>query len=76
MAPTVEITEYSDTHAPGHVYFGRFYLGGNGAVHGGGIPLAFRAYRRAREHRRPVTVANRLPARELQEHHADRGALR
>ena len=37
----MEITEYSDTHARGHVSFGRFYLGGNGAVHGGAIPLVF-----------------------------------
>ena len=41
MSPAVEITEYSDTHARGHVSFGRFYLGGNGAVHGGAIPLVF-----------------------------------
>jgi acyl-coenzyme A thioesterase PaaI-like protein len=41
MAPAVEITEYSDTHVHGYVWFGRFYLGGNGAVHGGAIPLAF-----------------------------------
>jgi acyl-coenzyme A thioesterase PaaI-like protein len=41
MVPAVEITEYSDTHARGHVSFGRFYLGGNGAVHGGAIPLVF-----------------------------------
>jgi acyl-coenzyme A thioesterase PaaI-like protein len=41
MIPPVEITEYSDTHARGHVSFGRFYLGGNGAVHGGAIPLVF-----------------------------------
>jgi len=41
MAPAVEITEYSDTHVRGHVSFGRFYLGGNGAVHGGAIPLVF-----------------------------------
>jgi acyl-coenzyme A thioesterase PaaI-like protein len=41
MSPVVEITEYSDTHARGHVCFGRFYLGGNGAVHGGAIPLVF-----------------------------------
>jgi acyl-coenzyme A thioesterase PaaI-like protein len=41
MIPPVEITEYSDTHARGYVNFGRFYLGGNGAVHGGAIPLVF-----------------------------------
>jgi acyl-coenzyme A thioesterase PaaI-like protein len=41
MVPVVEIMENSDTHARGHVSFGRFYLGGNGAVHGGAIPLVF-----------------------------------
>jgi acyl-coenzyme A thioesterase PaaI-like protein len=41
MAPQVELAEFSDTYARGHVAFGRFYLGGNGAVHGGAIPLAF-----------------------------------
>ena len=41
MIPPVEITEYTDTYARGHVSFGRFYLGGNGAVHGGAIPLVF-----------------------------------
>jgi acyl-coenzyme A thioesterase PaaI-like protein len=41
MTPAVEITEHSDTHVRGHVSFGRFYLGGNGAVHGGAIPLVF-----------------------------------
>jgi acyl-coenzyme A thioesterase PaaI-like protein len=41
MTPAVEITAHSDTHARGHVSFGRFYLGGNGAVHGGAIPLVF-----------------------------------
>src|SRR3984957_19842005 len=38
MIPAVEITEYSDTHARGYVNFGRFYLGGNGAVPGGAMP--------------------------------------
>jgi acyl-coenzyme A thioesterase PaaI-like protein len=41
MIPPVEIAEYSDSHACGHVNFGRSYLGGNGAVHGGAIPLVF-----------------------------------
>jgi acyl-coenzyme A thioesterase PaaI-like protein len=41
MIPAVEITDYSDTHARGHVNFGRFYLGGNGAVHGGAVSLVF-----------------------------------
>jgi acyl-coenzyme A thioesterase PaaI-like protein len=41
MAPVVEIEEFTREYARGHVRFGRFYLGGNGAVHGGAIPLAF-----------------------------------
>ena len=41
MIPPVEITEYSDTNARGYMNFGRSYLGGNGAVHGGAIPLVF-----------------------------------
>jgi acyl-coenzyme A thioesterase PaaI-like protein len=41
MAPVVEIDEFTPEYARGHVRFGRFYLGGNGAVHGGAIPLAF-----------------------------------
>jgi acyl-coenzyme A thioesterase PaaI-like protein len=41
MAPVLRIEEWSDTFARGRVTFGRFYLGGNGAVHGGAIPLVF-----------------------------------
>jgi acyl-coenzyme A thioesterase PaaI-like protein len=41
LAPVVEIEEFGNDFARGHVTFGRFYLGGNGAVHGGAIPLAF-----------------------------------
>jgi acyl-coenzyme A thioesterase PaaI-like protein len=41
MAPVVRIEEHTESSASGHVTFGRFYLGGNGAVHGGAIPLAF-----------------------------------
>jgi acyl-coenzyme A thioesterase PaaI-like protein len=41
MAPVIQIEEHSEFSARGHVTFGRFYLGGNGAVHGGAIPLAF-----------------------------------
>jgi acyl-coenzyme A thioesterase PaaI-like protein len=41
MAPVVEIEEHTADRASGYVTFGRFYLGGNGAVHGGAIPLAF-----------------------------------
>ena len=41
MAPVLHIEQWSDTFARGRVTFGRFYLGGNGAVHGGAIPLVF-----------------------------------
>ena len=41
MAPVLHVEEWSDTFARGRVTFGRFYLGGNGAVHGGAIPLVF-----------------------------------
>jgi acyl-coenzyme A thioesterase PaaI-like protein len=41
MAPAIAIDEHTSERASGHVSFGRFYLGGNGAVHGGAIPLAF-----------------------------------
>src|ERR1700728_3871339 len=63
MTPAVEITEYSDTHARGHVSFGRFYLGGNGAVHGGAIPLVFDELmgRLADTRRRPATRNARMP---------------
>ena len=41
LAPVVHVEEFTGERARGHVTFGRFYLGGNGAVHGGAIPLAF-----------------------------------
>ena len=41
MAPVVRVEEWTDTRVTGRVTFGRFYLGGNGAVHGGAIPLMF-----------------------------------
>jgi hypothetical protein len=41
MAPEIAVDEHTSDRATGHVTFGRFYLGGNGAVHGGAIPLAF-----------------------------------
>jgi len=41
MAPAIAIDEHTNVRASGHISFGRFYLGGNGAVHGGAIPLAF-----------------------------------
>jgi acyl-coenzyme A thioesterase PaaI-like protein len=41
MAPPIHVDEMASDRASGHVTFGRFYLGGNGAVHGGAIPLVF-----------------------------------
>jgi acyl-coenzyme A thioesterase PaaI-like protein len=41
MAPAIAVGEHTSERASGQVTFGRFYLGGNGAVHGGAIPLAF-----------------------------------
>lgn len=41
MSPTIEITELTDDSATGTVRFGPYFLGGNGAVHGGAIPLMF-----------------------------------
>jgi acyl-coenzyme A thioesterase PaaI-like protein len=41
MSPVLLIDACDDQHASGRVTYGRFYLGGNGAVHGGAIPLLF-----------------------------------
>ena len=41
MAPKLTFDEVSDSRARGRVVFGRYFLGGNGAVHGGAIPLLF-----------------------------------
>jgi acyl-coenzyme A thioesterase PaaI-like protein len=41
MVPVIYLDEQDEQHAAGRVTFGRFYLGGNGAVHGGAIPLVF-----------------------------------
>ncbi|MGI8445892.1 MAG: hotdog domain-containing protein [Streptosporangiaceae bacterium] len=41
MVPVIYLDEQDDQHAIGRVTFGRFYLGGNGAAHGGAIPLVF-----------------------------------
>jgi acyl-coenzyme A thioesterase PaaI-like protein len=41
MAPVLHIDERDDNHTRGRATFGRFYLGGNGAVHGGAVPLLF-----------------------------------
>jgi acyl-coenzyme A thioesterase PaaI-like protein len=41
MSPPFIPDEWDSQHAKGRVVFGRFYLGGGGAVHGGAIPLLF-----------------------------------
>jgi len=41
MSPVLLVDSYDERHVRGRVTFGRFYLGGNGAVHGGAIPLLF-----------------------------------
>jgi acyl-coenzyme A thioesterase PaaI-like protein len=41
MAPHLIVDESDANSARGRVTFGRYYLGGNGAVHGGAIPLVF-----------------------------------
>jgi acyl-coenzyme A thioesterase PaaI-like protein len=41
LVPAFRVEESDDEHAQGTVRFGRYYLGGNGAAHGGAIPLVF-----------------------------------
>ena len=41
MSPTFVVTEADCNNVWGTVRFGRYFLGGNGAVHGGAIPLFF-----------------------------------
>jgi hypothetical protein len=41
MAPAIHIDEEDDGARRGRVTFSRFYLGNDGAVHAGAIPLAF-----------------------------------
>ena len=41
LIPPVHLDEVVPGAIRGHVTFGRFYLGGNGAVHGGALPLVF-----------------------------------
>jgi acyl-coenzyme A thioesterase PaaI-like protein len=41
LVPVVHLDEQDGQHVAGRVTFGRFYLGGNGAAHGGAIPLVF-----------------------------------
>ena len=41
MSPAFIVLDGDDTSVRGTVTFGRYFLGGGGAVHGGGIPLLF-----------------------------------
>jgi hypothetical protein len=41
LIPPVHVDDEGPDWVRGHVTFGRYYLGGNGAVHGGAIPLVF-----------------------------------
>jgi acyl-coenzyme A thioesterase PaaI-like protein len=41
LVPPLYYDVHDEDDVSGHVTFGRFYLGGNGAVHGGGVPLLF-----------------------------------
>jgi acyl-coenzyme A thioesterase PaaI-like protein len=41
LLPPFVVTEWTDDLLRADVVFGRYYLGGNGAAHGGSIPLLF-----------------------------------
>jgi acyl-CoA thioesterase FadM len=41
MSPALEVTRQAPGDFRGHVTFGRYFLGVNGAVHGGALPLLF-----------------------------------
>ncbi|MEX5635664.1 PaaI family thioesterase [Parafrankia sp. FMc2] len=41
LLPVVHVDEADELRLAGHVTFGRYYLGGFGAAHGGAIPLMF-----------------------------------
>jgi acyl-coenzyme A thioesterase PaaI-like protein len=41
MAPVLWVDEWDGEHVLGRTRFSRFYLGSNGAVHGGAVPLLF-----------------------------------
>ncbi len=41
LAPALHVDESSTEHVRGRLVLGRYYLGGNGAAHGGSIPLFF-----------------------------------
>jgi acyl-coenzyme A thioesterase PaaI-like protein len=41
MSPQLYVDSWDYDRMTGHVTYGRHYLGGNGAVHGGAVPLLF-----------------------------------
>ncbi|WP_395108005.1 PaaI family thioesterase [Actinomadura sp. SCN-SB] len=41
LVPVFDVEESDEQRVRGRIRFGRHYLGGNGAVHGGAIPLMF-----------------------------------
>lgn len=41
LVPAFHVDEWDEEHATGRFRLGRYYLGGNGAAHGGVIPLMF-----------------------------------
>lgn len=41
MSPAFEVTDADSERVRGTVRYGRYFLGGNGAVHGGAVPLLF-----------------------------------
>lgn len=59
LSPVFTSTQWDRDGVCGTVRFGRFYLGGNGAVHGGAIPLIFDEVlgRLANTDRRPSRTA-------------------
>ena len=59
MAPALHVEELDPDHVRGHVTFGRFFVGGNGAAHGGAIALIFDEMmgRLANTERRPSRTA-------------------
>ena len=73
LVPLVHLDEQDEQHAVGRVTFGRFYLGRNGAAHGGAIPLVFdEVMGRLSNTGRASAVPDRIPARQLPHYHADR----
>ena len=58
MTPQLFVDASDDVSASGHVTFGRYYLGGNGAAHGGALPLLFDEMMG-----RLANAGDRLPAR-------------